>query len=135
MRGRVSRPRTAGGRSSSSIVSLSASATARSMSRSSSLTLPGPVVADERVHRGRLTAGRGAAIGGASRKCCGQHRNVGATLAQRRDPDVHSAQPVEQVRPKQPALDQAGEAPVRGGDDPDVDAMGAVPPTRSTLRS
>src|SRR5205823_9748110 len=44
-----------------------------------------------------------------------------ATLAQRRDLDVHDVQPVEEVLPKATLLDGFAEVAVGSGDDPHVD--------------
>ena len=53
-------------------------------------------------------------------------QNVGPSLAQRRHTDVDAAQAIEEVRPKQPTLDESRQAAVGCGDDPDVDAVRAL---------
>ena len=59
-------------------------------------------------------------------KIRGQFLDVGPALAQRRHANVDAAEPIIQIGPKQLALDQIPQAAIGRGDDPDVDAVGAI---------
>ena len=55
-------------------------------------------------------------------------RDVLAPVAQRRDPNRHHAQPIEQIFAKPPGADLGAELAVGGGDDPHIHLDAARPP-------
>jgi hypothetical protein len=74
--------------------------------------------------------GRALAAAYILRKWGGEHRDVLAPLAQRRHPQGHHAQAIEEVLAESSPGDQRAQIPVGGRDDPDVhpEAVGAADP-------
>ena len=102
----------------------SASATARSMTRSSSRTLPGQPWS--RSASLRAVGQRQLADVPVTREeVARQLGDVVAPLAQRRHVDLDAAQPVVQVGAEEPLLDHPGERPVGRGDDARVHPLAA----------
>ena len=83
-----------------------------------------PALLRKIAHDARRYARKGNAIALAERlgEALHQGRNVLHALAQRRHLQHYAAEPVEQVQPEAPAVDQRAQVAVRGGHDAEVDA-------------